>query len=130
MLFRSAYAIGRRVLEDYQVGGYTIPANAMVVVSQFLVHRDPRWFPDPDLFDPDRWLPEVAATRPKFSYFPFGAGTRICIGEQFAWTEAILIVATLARRWRFWLAPKQRIAVQPRITLRPKYGIQMVVRDR
>lgn len=129
-LYPPAYAIGRRVLEDYEVGGFTIPADSMVVVSQFLVHRDPRWFPNPEVFDPDRWLPEVAATRPKFSYFPFGAGTRICIGEQFAWTEAILVIATLAQRWRFWLAPKQRIAVQPRITLRPKYGIKMVVRDR
>lgn len=129
-LYPPAYALGRRALEPYRIGEYEIPKRTVVLMSQFLVHRDPRWYPKPELFDPDRWLPDEVAKRPKFSYFPFGAGTRICVGEQFAWTEAILVLATLAQRWRLWIAPKQRIAVDPRITLRPRYGVQMVVRAR
>lgn len=129
-LYPPAYAVGRRALEDYVIGEHLVPKGTVVLLSQFLVHRDPRWYPKPEQFDPDRWLPDVIATRPKLSYFPFGAGTRICVGEQFAWTEAILVLATLAQRWRLWLAPKQRIAVDPRITLRPRYGVRMVVRAR
>jgi cytochrome P450 len=122
-LYPPAYALGRRARESFTVGDYTMAGRTIVLVSQYLQHRDARWFADPEQFDPDRW-------RPKFSYFPFGAGTRICIGEQFAWTEAVLVIATLARRWRLWLAPKQRIALQPRITLRPRYGMRMVATER
>jgi cytochrome P450 len=110
-LFPPAYAIGRRAKDAFMAGGYALPARTIVLVSQYLQHRDARWFADPEIFDPDRWSPEAVAARPKFSYFPFGAGTRICIGEQFAWTEATLVIAMLARRWRLWLSPKQRIAV-------------------
>jgi cytochrome P450 len=129
-LFPPAYALGRRAKEPFSVGEYEFPARTIVLVSQYLQHRDARWFAEPETFDPDRWSPEAVAARPKFSYFPFGAGTRICIGEQFAWTEATLVIATLARRWRLWLSPKQRIAVQPRITLRPRYGMRMVATER
>ncbi|MBI3504423.1 MAG: cytochrome P450 [Proteobacteria bacterium] len=129
-LYPPAYAIGRRAVDAYTVGEYELPARTIVIVSPYLVHRDPRWWSDPERFDPDRWLPEQVATRPKFSYFPFGAGTRICIGEQFAWTEAVLVLATIAQRWRLWLAPKQRIALYPQITLRPRYGIRMVATRR
>jgi cytochrome P450 len=129
-LYPPAYALGRRALEEYRIGDHTLPKGTVVLMSQFLVHRDPRWYPKPDQFDPDRWTPEAIAKRPKFSYFPFGAGTRVCVGEQFAWTETILVLATLAQRWRLWIAPKQRIAVDPRITLRPRYGVRMVVRAR
>ena len=129
-LYPPAYALGRRAIDEYRVGEFVIPARGIVMVSQFIQHRDTRWFPYPDRFEPDRWSPEATATRPKFSYFPFGAGTRICIGEQFAWTEGVLVLATLAQRWRLWLAPKQRIAIQPRITLRPRYGMRMIVTKR
>jgi cytochrome P450 len=129
-LFPPAYMLGRRAKATFTVGEHTLPARTIVLVSQYLQHRDARWYTDPETFDPDRWSPEAVAARPKFSYFPFGAGTRICIGEQFAWTEATLVIATLARRWRLWLSPKQRIAVQPRITLRPRYGMRMVATER
>ena len=129
-LYPPAYALGRRAIEDYQLGPYRLPKRTIVVCSQFIQHRDARWYPKPEQFDPDRWLPEELVKRPKFSYFPFGAGTRICVGEQFAWTEAILVLATLAQKWRLWIAPKQRIAIEPRITLRPRYGMQMVARRR
>ena len=94
------------------------------------MHRDARWFPDPTRFDPNRWTPERQAERPKFSYFPFGGGPRVCIGEQFAWMEGVLLLATIAQRWKLRLVPGHPIAIQPIITLRPKYGMKMVVLDR
>ncbi|MGZ8458679.1 MAG: cytochrome P450, partial [Gemmatirosa sp.] len=81
-------------------------------------------------FDPDRWAPGAGADRHRFAYFPFGAGTRICIGEQFAWTEALLVLATLAPRWRLALVPGARIETEPIITLRPRFGIPMKLHAR
>lgn len=129
-LYPPAYAIGRQALEDYAVAGMVIPRGALVVVSPLVTQRDARWFPDPERFDPNRWTPEAQATRPKFSYFPFGGGTRMCIGDQFAWTEGILVLASLAQRWRAELAPGQRVAMKPMITLRTRYGMRMVLRER
>ena len=99
-------------------------------MSQFAVHRDPRWYPEPRRFDPERWEPAAEATRPRCSYFPFGGGSRICIGESFAWMEGILLLATLAQRWRLRLVPGHRVALDPKITLRPKYGMRMTVAGR
>ena len=124
-LFPPAWIIGRRALAPYAVGGFTVPRGAIVVASQWVTHRDPRYFPEPERFDPERWLPEAKDARPKFSYFPFGGGPRVCIGEGFAWMEGILALATLARRWRLRLAPGHRVAPSPSITLRPKFGIPM-----
>jgi cytochrome P450 len=99
-------------------------------MSTWVTHRDPRWYPDPLTFEPDRWTPEKKAARPKFAYFPFGGGARQCIGESFAWMEGVLLVATLAQRWRMRLAPGQRVAPQPLITLRPRYGMRMTAHRR
>ena len=129
-LYPPAWAIGRRALQSFESRGFTIPAKSVVLMSQYIMHRDPRYFPDPDKFDPKRWTPEVQAARPKFSYFPFGAGTRICIGEQFAWMEGILLIAALAQRWRMRLEPYQSVEVQPLITLRPRHGMRMVLTRR
>ena len=96
-------------------------------MSPYVVHRDPRWWPDPLRFDPDRFLPEARAARPRFAYFPFGGGARQCIGESFAWMEGVLLLATLAQRWRFRLAPGARVEPQALITLRPRHGMRMVV---
>lgn len=82
------------------------------------------------MLDPERWTPEAQAARPKFSYFPFGAGTRICIGEQFAWMEGILLIAALAQKWRMRLEPDQLVEAQPLITLRPRHGMRMVLTRR
>lgn len=122
-LYPPAYIIGRRSTNAYAVRGFTFPARTIFLAPQFIVHRDPRWWPDPDRFDPSRWLhPETSATRPKLAYFPFGAGTRICVGEQFAWMEAMLVLATLARRWRVHV-PGPDPALEPIITLRPNGGL-------
>jgi cytochrome P450 len=124
-LYPPAWAVGRRAINDFDAGGYTIPARSMVLMSQFIMHRDPRFHPDPERFDPERWRPEIAATRPKFSYFPFGGGTRICIGEQFAWMEGILLLATIAQRWKLRYVGTSPPALEPRITLRPEGSLQM-----
>ena len=129
-LFPPAWVIGRKPLQPYPVAGYEAPTGSLVLVSQYIVHRDPRWWPAPERFDPSRWTAEASADRPRFAYFPFGAGTRVCIGEQFAWTEGALVLATLARRWRLRALPGERPALQPSITLRPRGGLRMRVERR
>jgi len=124
-LYPPAWVVGRRLLTDYMAGGYALPARSIVLPSQAVTHRDPRFWPDPDRFDPDRWTPEAEAARPKFAFFPFGGGPRVCIGEQFAWMEGILLLATLGQQWRLRLAPGQIIATQPIVTLRPRFGMRM-----
>jgi cytochrome P450 len=98
-------------------------------VSPWLVHHDPRWWADAERFDPGRWTPAMEAELPRFAYFPFGGGPRKCIGEGFAWTEGILVLATIARRWRLCHAPGARVGRQPLITLRPT-GLRMVAQPR
>ena len=132
-LYPPAWIMGRRALDAYEVGGHLLAPRTIVVMSQWVVHRDPRWWPDAGSFQPERWLPGGSAgdpARPKFSYFPFGAGTRVCIGEQFAWMEGTLALATFAQRWRLRLAPGHRAEPQPIVTLRAKRGMPMVATRR
>jgi cytochrome P450 len=124
-LYPPAWAIGRRAFAPFQMREFNVPAGTVVLMSQYVMHRDKRYFPDPDRFDPERWTPEAQAARPKFSYFPFGGGARVCIGEQFAWMEGILLLATIAQQWRMRLVEDQVVDVQPLITLRPRYGMRM-----
>ncbi|HLE24334.1 MAG TPA: cytochrome P450, partial [Thermodesulfobacteriota bacterium] len=91
---------------------------------------DPRYYHDPFRFYPERWAPEQQASRPPFAYFPFGGGPRRCIGESFAWMEGILVIATLAAKWKTSLVPGHRVELQPSITLRPKYGMRMTLERR
>jgi len=124
-LYPPAWAMGRYALEDFQLGDFFLPAKTTVLISQFVTHRDPRFFPDPMRFDPERFTPEAKARRMKFTYFPFGAGFRQCIGESFAWMEGVLLLATLGQRWRLTLHPGHPVEPEPLITLRPKYGMKM-----
>jgi cytochrome P450 len=101
-----------------------------VLISQFITHRDSRFFPDPLRFQPERFSAEAKAGRLKFSYFPFGAGARQCIGESFAWMEGVLLLATLAQKWKLQLVPGHQVEPEPLITLRPKYGVQMQLEAR
>ena len=128
--FGGSLLLGRRAIGPYDVGDYRIPARTVVFMSQYLVHRDPRWWTEPEAFRPERFAPGAAESRPKFAYFPFGAGTRVCIGEQFAWMEGILCLATIARQWRFRLDPAQVVEPQPIVTLRSKYGMRMLLERR
>ncbi len=129
-MYPPAWTLGRRVLTDYQIGQYVVPAGAIVLMSPWVMHHDPRFFPDPFKFDPERWTAEAREARPKFSYFPFGGGPRVCIGEQFAWMEGALLIATIAQQWKMRLAPGQRVEPKAMITLRPKYGMRMILSER
>jgi cytochrome P450 len=122
-LYPPAWTMGRRAVTDYHWAGCEMPAGSLVLMSQWIVHRDARLWPDPARFDPARWLPEPPP-RPRFAYFPFGAGNRVCVGESFAWTEAVLVLATIAQRWRLRLDPLHPIEPQPLITLRTRYGVR------
>ena len=125
-LYPPAWAMGRQATCDVEIGPYKLPAGTYIFFSQYIIQRNADFFPDPLKFDPERFTPECKGGRPRFAYFPFGGGNRQCIGESFAWMEAILSLVTLAQKWRLKLVPGQRIEVQPKITLRPKYGIRMV----
>lgn len=124
-LYPPVWTIGRYVENDYNVGEYTIPAGSSILMSQYVMHHDPRYYEEPEQFNPDRWTAEFKTQLPRFSYFPFGGGIRGCVGEPFAWMEGILIIATIAQKWTIRLVPGQRIKLDPAITLRPKYGMKM-----
>jgi cytochrome P450 len=129
-LYPPAWAMGRQSTQETDIGPYRLPKGTFFFFSQYIVQRSAKYFPDPLRFDPERFTPEAKASRPKFAYFPFGGGGRQCIGESFAWMEAVLVLATLAQRWRLRVVEGQKIEVQPKITLRPKFGILAVVEVR
>jgi cytochrome P450 len=129
-LYPPAWAMGREVLEDVSIGPYRLRKGTMVFFSQYIVQRDPKWFPEPERFVPERFTPAANAGRPRFAYFPFGGGGRQCIGESFAWMEATLALVTLVQRWRVELVQDQKIELQPKITLRPKNGIRVRMFER
>jgi cytochrome P450 len=129
-LFPPVWVVGRRALEDVTIGGYEVPRRTIVITSQYLIHRDERYWPDALEFRPERWLDESAqAARPKFAYFPFGGGGRVCIGDAFAWAEGAILLAVMARRWRFEAVAGHPVEINPTVTLRPKHGLKMVVRE-
>jgi cytochrome P450 len=125
-----AWAVARRALQSFEISSYRIPANAIVLLSPFVTHHDPRYFPNPFQFDSDRWTPEAQAARPRFAYFPFGGGPRQCIGEAFAWTEGALILATIAQRWRMRLTADRPIDIRAFAALRPADGMKMRLESR
>ncbi|HET8628740.1 MAG TPA: cytochrome P450 [Thermomicrobiales bacterium] len=129
-LYPPSWIIEREALADCEVGGYRVPAGTTVLMSQWVVHRDPRYYPDPEVFDPDRWAGGQAARLPKFAYFPFGGGPRHCLGSAFALQEALLVLATVAARYRFSLVPDRPATPWPTVTLRPRDGIYMTVHRR
>ena len=129
-LYPPAWGLARTVIREFEVGGYRIPAGANVVMSPWILHRDPRYFPDSEKFDPDRWLPEKAQKLPRFAYFPFGGGPRQCIGASFAMMEATLLLATIAQRFQFRAEPGHLVTPTPSFTLRPKQGIRMQLETR
>jgi cytochrome P450 len=129
-LYPPAWAIGREAIRDVEIGGYHLPKGTIVLMSQWVMHRDPRYFDDPTRFRPERWAGDFGKRLPKFAYFPFGGGPRHCIGSSFAMMEAVLLTASIAQRYRMELVPGQRITPQPSITLRPVEGIEMALRRR
>ena len=125
-LYPPAWAMGRQSTVDVEIGPYRFPAGSYLFFSQYIMQRSAEQFADPLRFDPERFTPEAKAGRPKFAYFPFGGGNRQCIGEAFAWMEGILLLATIAQRWRLRLVPGQQIGLSPKITLRPDRPIRVV----
>jgi cytochrome P450 len=127
-LYPPAYAFARRVLEPIELNqGRRLQPGCLAIVPVRAIHRLPRFYPDPERFEPERFTAAARASRPRFAYLPFSHGPRNCIGEHFAWMEAVLILASLLQRFQFRLAPEQSIQPEPLITLRPRYGMRMRV---
>ena len=118
-LYPPAWTIGRQAINDYRLAKYLIPAGSIILMSQCVMHRNPIFFSDPELFYPDRWTKEAKSQLPKFSYFPFGGGIRGCVGEPFAWMEGILLIATICHWWKMHHEPNHKVELKPLITLRP-----------
>ena len=126
-LYPPAWVVGREAIGECEVGGYRMPAGTTALMSQWVMHRDPRYHEAPKRFEPDRWTAEYAKALARFAYFPFGGGPRQCIGAGFAMVEACLILATVAQRYRMDLAPGQKVEPYASITLRPKEGIHLTL---
>lgn len=127
-LYPPAWGIGRRASADFEVGGYRVPAGTNVFLMQWITHRDDRFYPEPECFRPERWDEPLRGSHlPRFAYFPFGGGPRKCIGASFAMMEAVLLLATFARRFRLELAPDARVELLPSLTLRPRSGLRMLI---
>ena len=124
-LYPPAWAIGREAVQDCEIGGYAVPAGTTLYMSQWVIHRDPRHFENPTAFRPDRWSGDLARRLPRFAYFPFGGGPRICIGNRFAMMEAVLILATIVQRFRLEWHRERAVVPFASITLRPNGGVSV-----
>ncbi len=131
-MYPPVWVIGRRALSAFRLGEYEIPANTNMLISQYLMHRDTRYFPEPERFDPERWRAgdPRAASLPRFAYFPFGGGPRVCIGAAFGMMEAVLLLATIAQKFKIEVAPGEKVSMQPSVTLRPRNGIPVKLKRR
>jgi cytochrome P450 len=126
-LYPPTVELGRETVQEVEIGGYRLPAGTNVMFTPYTVHRDARWFDDPDAFRPERWADRLAQRIPRFAYFPFGGGPRVCLGQQFALIEAVLVVADIARQYRLILEANTEVRPDPALTLRLKNGLPMRV---
>jgi len=129
-LYPPAWNIGRQAVSDTEIGGYYVPAGTQVYLSQWAVHRDPRYYDNPEEFNPGRWTDGLEKRLPKYAYFPFGGGPRLCIGNSFAMMEAVMLLASIAQRFRLAIVPNHTVTAWPSLTLRPKHGIKVVLNKR
>lgn len=129
-LYSTVWLLGREAIEPVTVGDYRLPVGWTVYMSQWVVHRDPRWFDDPTVYRPDRWADGLMKRIPRYAYFPFGGGPRICIGNNFSLMETALLLATIARKYRLRLAPDADVVPLPTMTLRPEFGVKVVLEER
>ena len=129
-LYPPAYLLARTSIAACNIGGYDFPPGTTVLASQWVMHRDARYFDDPDVFRPERWLDGLMGRLPAGAYFPFGDGPRRCIGQSFALMESALVTATVAQHFRFRLVPGHPVVPEPLVTLRPRHGIRMTVEAR
>lgn len=129
-LYPPVYTMFRETVEQMEIAGYDVPAGSLLMLPQWGVHRDPRWYDDPEEFDPDRWLPERAEKRHRFAYFPFGGGSRSCIGRQFSLLEATLILASVGGEYRLQRVDDGPLDLRPSLTMHPANGMAMQVHSR
>jgi cytochrome P450 len=129
-LYPPTFSLSRKTLADDEIGDYALPAKSTILLCPYTTHRHPAFWEDPDMFDPERFLPERAAGRPHFAYFPFGGGPRQCIGNQFAMMEAQLILATVAQRYRLRLVSGHRVEPEVVLTIRPRLGLPITLQQR
>lgn len=129
-LFPPIWMVSLQAMEDCEIGEYSIPTGTLVFVSQWVMHRDPRYFDNPEEFNPDRWTDDLTKRLPTYAYFPFGGGPRVCIGRSFAMMEAVLVVATIAQKYQLTLVPEHPTVPRPSISLCPKYGMKMLLAKR
>jgi cytochrome P450 len=129
-LYPPLWIIWRKSREDYPLNGWVAPSGSLVLICQYVTHRDQRYFPEPLRFKPERWTEEFRERLPKFAYFPFGGGARQCIGDRFGFMEAVLVTATIAQKWKFRLVPGHPVVPHALLTLRPKYGLPMTAHRR
>jgi cytochrome P450 len=129
-LYPPAWVLARRAVADHRVDGHVIPAGAKLVVSEWVLHRDPRFWVNPDRFDPERFRPDRMEEIPQYAYFPQGAGPKRCMGMEFLPVEAVTVLALVGQRWRLRVAPGHRVEPQPKVTLKPRGGMPMVLEHR
>jgi cytochrome P450 len=129
-LYPPAWAFSREPIHDVMIDGVPVRRGETIMINIFGMHRDARFFPDPERFDPERFSPENEKSIPKYAYLPFGGGPRICIGNAFAMMEARLILATIAQRYTLEVVPGHKVVPERVFTMRPKYGMKMIARRR
>jgi cytochrome P450 len=131
-LYPAVWGIGRKAMKDCELGGFRVPGGSNIFILQWRTQRDPRFFPDPERFDPERWRedPIRSGKIPRYAYFPFGGGPRVCVGAAFAMMEATLLLAMVQQKYHLEIVPEHPIELFPTVTLRPKYGIRMVLHRR
>ncbi|HXM49121.1 MAG TPA: cytochrome P450, partial [Pyrinomonadaceae bacterium] len=129
-LYPPAYGLGREAINDCEIGGYRVPAGTQVFMFQWATQRDSRFYEEPLAFKPERWTEEFAECLPKYAYFPFGGGPRICIGASFAMMEIILCLAAIGQKFRLELDHRHPVSIFPAMSLRPKDGIKVLIKSR
>jgi cytochrome P450 len=129
-IYPPSYVIPRQAIKDFQIGNYVVPGGTIILMSPYLIHHDSRFHPEPEKFNPHAWDNRTQGQHSKYEFFPFGGGPRACIGEPFAWMQAVIVLATIAQSWQIKMVPDHPIELQQLINLRPRNGLKMTVHQR
>jgi cytochrome P450 len=129
-MYPSAYLFARQAVQEDVIDGYRIPAGTLIFICPYVTHHDPKHWTDPERFDPDRFLPEQVASRPREVYYPFGEGPHVCIGNSLAQMEMQLILTMALQRYKWKLMPDHPVAIKPVVSLTPKYGMNMILKPK